>query len=73
MRNKDNHGFSYGGKIEIDTQGEAIRVIVHELIHEVKPDWSEKKVEAMERQLMATLSHRQLKNILTAFVRRLEK
>jgi len=69
------HGRCYRGArwIELNPDGEILSTLVHEMIHDIYPSWTEKKVASSERLVMAQLSHRQMINLMDALVSALKR
>lgn len=73
MRTPGVHGFCYPGAdlIKMNPQGQVLSTLVHEMIHDIHPNWEEDRVMAREREVMAQLSHRQMANLMVAMGRAL--
>lgn len=53
-------------RIQLNPKGEILNTLVHEILHDVNPDWSETKVLKEESRIMARLSYRQMINLILA-------
>lgn len=51
-------------EITLDYRKDMIPTLVHEFIHHMHPNWSETRVLKKEREIMASLSPRQCRNIV---------
>jgi hypothetical protein len=74
IKKKELHGQCFKGCrwIELNPDGEIVSTLVHEVLHDIYQDWSEEKVAANERLLMAQLSHRQCINLGKALFKKLD-
>jgi len=68
MRQKGVAGKCYPGInwIELNPSEDVLSTLVHEMLHDIYPDWTEKKVLKMENLLMNKLSHKQMINLWVA-------
>lgn len=56
-----------GTEIVVDHRDEILSTLIHEVIHYLHPDWSEKTVQAAERYIINKTSARRATNILKQF------
>ena len=62
-------GEAGGGEIAVDPRNvDMADATIHEPLHILRPDWSERKVRQMTKQIAATLTLRQWRNLLQRFV-----
>ena len=75
IRSKEVHGLCYKGCkwIELTADGAILTTLVHEMLHDIYPEWEEEKVASMEKLVMAQLSHRQMINLMKALAESLDK
>lgn len=50
--------------ITLDPRDKVISTLVHEILHDMHPNWSETDILEMERKLINSMSNTQIKNIL---------
>lgn len=71
---RKTHGqWEPGGKITINPVPEMVDTIIHELLHEMHPDWPEKKVRKQSSRLVAQLSDEEMLTLYREFVDRTRK
>lgn len=75
IRSKEVHGlcYKYCNFIEITADGVILATLVHEMLHDIYPEWTEKRVLKMERFIMNRLSHRQMINLIEALAGSLKR
>ena len=65
------HGTQQPGHITINEAPSSVSIVLHELIHEVRPDWSERSVSSATTRLQRRqLSHDDIQAIYATYQRR---
>lgn len=54
--------------VELDHREEVVSTLIHEFLHYEHYDWTEEQVLCMEKEIVDSLSHRQVRNILKRLV-----
>ena len=68
------HGEQVDGRIIINPAPSVVSILVHELIHQVRPSWQEVTVRQWTTRLMRSLSHEQIEAIYQQYLdRRLQE
>ena len=64
--NEHVHGVTFSdGSIVINPAVEIVDTVLHEVLHRLRPAWSERAVRARTRRLMNTLSHAEVECLYT--------
>lgn len=53
-------------KVWLDFRRDILPTFLHECVHLIYPDWTEKRVLSTERKVISEISNRQAKNLLKA-------
>ncbi len=59
------------GTIEIDPRSELLLVLLHECVHELRPNWSEKACDDAAKKILCKMTQRQIGNLLRKFASRI--
>lgn len=57
------HGTQHPGRITINEAPSIVGILLHELIHEVRPDWSERTVLSWTTRLQRQMTHEEIQAI----------
>ena len=65
--NLNIEGMTNGDQIVLDPRGQLLPTLLHECLHLAYPNWDEKKVSQIEKNLTDNLSAKQWMNLLIKF------
>lgn len=57
----------YPTVVQLDYTDKLFPTLIHEFLHYIHPDWCESKILRAEREFVAKLTDRQIRNILKKF------
>ena len=75
FKSKQFAGVCYLGEkfIKISATDQILSTLIHEMVHDIYPGWTEEQVEGRERLIMNRLSYRQLINLTGALHKSLSR
>lgn len=56
-----------GGTVVIDEPAHIVETLIHELVHRMRPSWSERKVRQAEQRLYARLTREDIETLYTIY------
>lgn len=74
-RGMEIHGIAHNelGLFFVDPRHSLLPTVIHEALHVLYPEWSERKVMSMEEQICKKMSHRQWVNLLTKLAYKVQR
>ena len=57
------HGTQYPGRVTVNEAPSIVGILLHELIHEVRPDWTERAVRTWTTRLQRQMTHEEIQAI----------
>jgi hypothetical protein len=66
------HGEYLDGVVTVNPAPSVVETLVHELLHHVRPAWSERAVRARTTRLIREMSHRDVQAVYAEYRKRVE-